>query len=186
MSKDKDSLSTSKWIRIGIFVAVAVALVATVSFLSSRLESSPTYSGGKVVGKIVPDITVTAQDGEEIQLRSLAGKTVMINFFNSWCVPCQEEEPALLEFSRQHKDDPDFVFIGIVRDDSKSNIEAWARDRELPFTVAYDDNEAAAIAFGTTGQPETYVIDANGRVVGGLLSRASVDSLTTLWKAAQQ
>ena len=110
----------------------------------------------------------------------------MVNFFNSWCIPCQEEEPALLEFSREMKSkDEDFVFIGIVRDDSEKNIRNWVKGRDLPFTVVFDENESAAIAFGTTGQPETYVINSSGVVVSSLLSRASADTLNRMWVAAQ-
>jgi cytochrome c biogenesis protein CcmG/thiol:disulfide interchange protein DsbE len=180
-----DTASHKKLIRLGIFLLVVGSLIAVVIFFSSRLTSQPTYRGGKVVGKVVPDVTVEAQDGSEINMRDYVGKTVFINFFNSWCIPCQEEEPALIEFARQHEGDPNFVFIGIVRDDSRENIEKWAQGRDVPFTIAYDDNEAAAIAFGTTGQPETYAIDPNGRVVASLLSRASVESLNEMWDATQ-
>ncbi len=172
-------------LRFGIFGAVLIALIVTVIFFSSRLNSTPTYHGGKVVGKLVPDVTVTTLDGEKISLRSLVGKRVMVNFFNSWCIPCQEEEPALQEFAAQHKDDPDIVFIGIARDDSDANIRAWAKARDVPFQVTLDKNENASIAFGTTGQPETYAINADGLVVASLLSRASVQSLNEMWDAAQ-
>lgn len=172
-------------IRLGIFIAVVGALIGVVLFFSSRLDAQPTYRGGKVVGKTVPDVTLRAMDGETISLRELSGKTVFVNFFNSWCIPCQEEEPALLEFASQRANDDNFIFIGIVRDDSEKNVRAWAQGRDLPFTVTFDNNEAASIAFGTTGQPETYAIDANGQVVASLLSRASVDTLNQMWEATQ-
>lgn len=171
--------------RFAIFGVVLVVLITTVVFFSNRLNSPPTYSGGKVVGKLVPDVTVKTLDGKDVSLRSLAGKRVMINFFNSWCIPCQEEEPALQEFARNHANDPDFVFIGIARDDSDANIRAWVKTHDEPFDVTLDHNEDASIAFGTTGQPETYAIDSDGQVVASLLARASVDSLEKMWDATQ-
>ena len=174
----------SKKIRLFIFVVVIAILGSVVFFFSTRLESEPNYRGGKVVGRQAPNVELETLDGEMINLNDYQGKTVMINFFNSWCIPCQEEEPALLEFSRQRESE-DFVFIGIVRDDSEKNIREWAKGRELPFIVAFDQNEEAAIAFGTTGQPETYAINPSGQVVASLLSRASVQTLNQMWEAAR-
>ncbi len=172
-------------IKLGAFIGVVALIGAFALFFSSRLETQAQYRGGKVVGQAVPDVELQAIDGETIRLRDLAGKTVFVNFFNSWCVPCREEEPALAEFANQRKDDEDFVFIGIVRDDSRKNIEQWAASRDVPFIIAFDENESASIAFGTTGQPETYAIDRNGRVVASLLSRASVDTLNEMWMATR-
>ncbi len=186
MSDVSESGSKSRLVlRFSIFAAVVIVLIVSVMFFSSRLNTPPTYSGGKVVGKLVPDVTVTTLEGEKIALRDLTGKRVIINFFNSWCIPCQEELPALQDFEKLHKDDPDFVFIGIVRDDSEQNIRDWVKVNDAPFEVTLDKDEAASISFGTTGQPETYAIDTNGRVVASLLSRASAKTLEQLWDATQ-
>lgn len=172
-------------IRFSIFGVVAICLVVAVLFFSSRLDSSPTYSGGKALGKSAPNVKLETLDGEIISLGDFKGKRVIVNFFNSWCIPCQEEEPALKEFARQHASDPDFVFIGIVRDDSKENIRQWEKETGAPFEVVFDVDEEAKIAFGTTGQPETYAIDRDGIVRASLLSRASVNSLNKMWDATR-
>ena len=182
MTEVKTSSRKSLIIRFAIFGLVLTLLIGTVSFFSSRLDTPPNYSGGKVVGKIVPDVTVVALDGEKVSLRGLSGKRVIINFFNSWCVPCQEELPALQEFARKYQSDPDFVFIGIARDDSEQNIRNWAENNDVPFDIVLDPGQDAAIGFGTTGQPETYAIEPDGRVVGSLLARATVQSLEELWQ----
>ncbi|HMS25483.1 MAG TPA: TlpA disulfide reductase family protein [Acidimicrobiia bacterium] len=172
-------------LRLSIFGVVVFAVIVSVMFFSSRVNTPPTYTGGKVVGKLVPDVTVTTMAGEKISLRSLIGKRVIVNFFNSWCMPCQEEMPALQEFARKHQDDPSFVFIGIVRVDSEKAIRAWAKSNNEPFVIAFDKDEAASIAFGTTGQPETYAINANGRVVASVRARVSTQSLDEIWDATE-
>lgn len=171
--------------RFTAFGLVAISLFVAVLFFSSRLDKNPTYTGGKIVGKPAPDVTLTTLDGEKVKLKDLEGKRVMVNFFNSWCIPCQQEEPALQEFANQHNDDPDFVFIGIVRSDTERNIRNWVKGTDAPFDVMFDDDDKASIAFATTGQPETYAIDRNGTVVASLLSIASVDSLNEMWEATQ-
>ena len=182
-TESKGSSRKSLLLRLLVFGIVFIVLISAVTFFSSRLDTPPTYSGGKVVGKIVPDVTVTALDGKKISLRELSGKRVIINFFNSWCIPCQEELPALQEFAKKYQNDPNFVFIGIARDDSEKNIRDWSASNEVPFTVALDPGQDASIGFGTTGQPETYAIAPDGRVVASLLSRASLASLEELWQA---
>jgi cytochrome c biogenesis protein CcmG/thiol:disulfide interchange protein DsbE len=171
--------------RLSLFVVVIALILGVVLFFSSQLKNEPNYQGGKAVGRLAPDVTLVKMDGSKISLRDLAGKTVFVNFFNSWCIPCQEEEPALEEFAKNHKDDPDFVFIGIARDDSDKNIRSWVKSHDAPFIPTFDKNEAASIQFGTTGQPETYAINADGEVVASILARASVDSLEKMWQATQ-
>ncbi|MFN8015265.1 MAG: TlpA disulfide reductase family protein [Acidimicrobiia bacterium] len=171
--------------KISIFSLILVLLIGTVLFLSSRLETKPTYSGGKVVGKLLPDVTLEDTNGQSVELRKLIGKRIVINFFNSWCIPCQEELPALQEFASQHTGENDFVFIGIVRDDSKSNIRSWMKNNKVPFDVLFDPDDKASIAFGTTGQPETYAINPDGRVVGSILSQANLTSLEELLSATK-
>lgn len=67
-------------VRLSLFAGLLVVIITTVVFFSNRLDSSPTYTGGKVVGKLVPDVTVTTLSGKKIALRSLTGKTVFVNF----------------------------------------------------------------------------------------------------------
>ncbi len=172
-------------LRFGIFLAVVIVLISSVSFFSTKLNSSPKYSGGKVVGKLAPDVTVVALDGEKLSIRELTGKRVIINFFNSWCIPCQEELPVLQEFARKYQSDPNFVFIGIARDDSEQNIRKWVESNDAPFDVMLDPDKAASIGFGTTGQPETYAIAPDGRVVASLMARASMQAMEELWRSTQ-
>jgi thiol-disulfide isomerase/thioredoxin len=117
----------------------------------------------------VPTFALTALDGKPISSRSLAGKTYVVNFWNSWCIPGQKEEPALQTFYAAHHNEPDFAMIGIVRDDSSAPIRNYVATNAISWPVAFDPSGNTELGFGTTGQPETYVISPTGvAACGGL------------------
>jgi len=119
--------------------------------------------------KPAPAFELTTIDRNEISSRSLAGKTYVVNFWNSWCIPCQQEEPALQTFYGAHRDEPDFAMIGIVRDDTLGSIRSYVAAKTIDWPVAFDPSGSTELGFGTTGQPETYVISPTGvAACGGL------------------
>jgi cytochrome c biogenesis protein CcmG/thiol:disulfide interchange protein DsbE len=168
-----------------VSVGLVVALLGIV--LSMQMGTSPQYSGGPIIDREAPafDLPILDGDGTRIDLDALAGKSVIVNFWNSWCIPCQEETPALSAFWDRHADDPDVAMVGIVRDDTTGAARAYVREHGLGWTIALDPKGQAALAYGTTGQPETYAISASGVVTGKQLSRVSVDDLEALLGSAQ-
>jgi cytochrome c biogenesis protein CcmG/thiol:disulfide interchange protein DsbE len=132
-----------------------------------------------------PKYTLTKLDGSKLDSTDLKGKTVVVNFWNTWCIPCQREEPALKAFYAAHKDDPDFAMIGIVREDDASTVRNHVADRGIDWTIGLDPKGDAAIGFGTTGQPETYVFSPDGVAVCGSLGVSNVATLEAWVQAAR-
>lgn len=172
-----------RWIVIGIGSVLAVFGIV----LSTQVGTSPQYSGGPILEREAPgfDLPVLDGDGTRVDLASLTGKAVIVNFWNSWCIPCQEETPALNAFWDRHRDDPGVAMIGIVRDDTTGAARTYVREHGLGYTIALDPKGEAALAYGTTGQPETYAISPSGVVTGKQLSRVSVADLEALLASAQ-
>lgn len=168
-------------------VILATAAVATglVVVLVSALGKSPTFDPIAVLGKPVPADRMTLLDGDTLRLPDLHGKAVLVNFWNSWCEPCQQEAPALATFYAQHADDPDFEMVGIVHDDTESEVRRWVGTRGIPWPIALDPQSRTALAFGTTGQPETYAIAPDGTIVGKRVGPASTTDLTRLLAMAR-
>lgn len=162
----------------------AVLVVVGVS-LALRVNRPTQYTGTALLGKRVPDLELPTLEGRSVALRGLAGRAVIVNFWNTWCIPCREEEPALRDFYARHQSDPDFAMVGIVRDDSESAVRTWVRDHQTAWTVAFDPGARAAIDFGTSGQPETYAISPDGVVVGRQLGRAAPKDLEALLARAR-
>lgn len=173
----------ARWIAGG----VAVVLVALAVVFASQIGSDPRADANKsqLAGKDVPKFRVTTLDGTTLTRADLAGKATIVNFWNTWCPPCREEAPALQEFYAKHADDPDFQMIGIVRDDSRAQVERWVKNRGDGWMIAMDPGGDAALAFGTRGQPETFAISPDGLIVGYQFGAASVADLDTLLSAAR-
>src|SRR5262249_41647606 len=144
---------------------VAVFLIGLgVVFVVSVLNDPP-QTHGSLVGKRAPEFTVSNIQGDKPLTRaSLGGKVAVVNFWNSWCIPCRQEHNALVEFYKRHRNDPDVEMVGIVRDDTESAVRSYVTRENMQWPVAMDPDGKAAIAYGTTGQPETYVISPSGVV----------------------
>lgn len=172
-----------RWIALGAGAVVAVLAVV----LAATLGTDPLADSrrSQMLGQTVPAFDLPTLDGARTRSGDVAGKSVIINFWNSWCIPCRQEHPALVEFYRQHANDPDFAMIGIVRDDSKSDIEDYVRQEGVPYVVAFDPGSKAALDFGTRGQPETYAISPSGVIVGSQYGPSTVPMLEQMLRAAR-
>ena len=166
--------------------SIAVVLVAFSIVLATQVGSDPRADAKKsqLAGQDLPEFTVRTLDGEKITQADLAGKSVIVNFWNTWCIPCRQEAPALTKFYELHADDPNFVMLGVVRDDTRAAVDRWVRSKGDGWTIATDPDGNAALAFGTRGQPETFAISPDGLVVGYQFGPSTVQDLETLLAAA--
>jgi cytochrome c biogenesis protein CcmG/thiol:disulfide interchange protein DsbE len=175
----------ARW--VALTVAVVVAAFGVV--LATQVSTDPTAAANKsqLVGKPVPDFTLHTFDGHTVSSSNLTGKAVIVNFWNTWCLPCQQELPALKDFYREHATDPDFEMVGIVRDaqKSKSAIADYVRQNDMGWTIALDPGARAALDFATRGQPETFAITPDGRIVGFQLASVDVGDLEAMLAAAR-
>jgi peroxiredoxin len=115
------------------------------------------------VGNPAPAFVLKTLTGETVTLDSLRGKRVLINFWASWCPPCVEETPALIEAYRQ-LNDPNVAFVGIGTNDSNTKLAAFAKDYAIPYLVLSDEDGAASDAYGVFAMPTTFFVDSNGVV----------------------
>jgi cytochrome c biogenesis protein CcmG, thiol:disulfide interchange protein DsbE len=173
----------ARWIALaaGVFVAVLAVVLATQVGTDPRADTNRSH----LVGKDAPGYDLPTLDGNQVRSSELVGRVVVVNFWNSWCLPCQEEHGALVEFHRRHADDASFAMVGIVRDDTESAIRRYVEQEGVPYTVAFDPGGRAALDFGTRGQPETYAISPDGVIVGSKFGASSVGELETMYRAAR-
>jgi cytochrome c biogenesis protein CcmG/thiol:disulfide interchange protein DsbE len=128
----------------------------------------------------------TLDGGAPVRSADLQGKVVLVNFWNSWCIPCQQEHAALSQFYAEHQHDGDFEMIGILRDDSASAGRAYVSAHHDGWTFVSDPHGQASIDFGTTGQPESYMVDPNGVIVGVQRSAVTVANLDEMLAVARK
>ncbi len=115
-----------------------------------------------VAGDSAPSFTVTADNGRTVSLPNFGGKVLVLNFWASWCPPCVEETPSLSRFAQEYAS-KGVVVLGISVDRDEKAYRNFLRRFNPAFltTREFKTHED----YGTFMYPETYVIDANGRVV---------------------
>jgi cytochrome c biogenesis protein CcmG, thiol:disulfide interchange protein DsbE len=166
-------------------VAVVVIVFGVVLALNVGADPQEDAKQSHLVGKAAPNFDLPNLTGGRVTLADLAGKSAIVNFWNSWCIPCRQEEPLLERFYAAHHDDPDFVMIGIVRDDETKNVKAYVQQHGVGWTVALDPGSVAALDFGTRGQPETYAISPSGVVAAAKIGPMAAGELDRFLAAAR-
>jgi cytochrome c biogenesis protein CcmG, thiol:disulfide interchange protein DsbE len=170
-----------------IALAVGVVLVGLAVLLASQVNADPQYKGGDLLGKAVPTFDLPAlSGGSTVRSADLRGKVVLVNFWNSWCIPCQQEHGALAAFYERHRNDADFAMVGILRDDTAKAARSAVNEHHDAWSFATDPDGQAALHFGTTGQPESYMVAADGTVVGVQRAAVSLSNLEEMLAVARK
>jgi thiol-disulfide isomerase/thioredoxin len=166
---------------------VAVVVIAVGVVLATQVGGDPREDStrSQLVGDLAPSFEVRPLEGGTLTRADLAGRAVIVNFWNTWCAPCHAELPALKRFAARHRDDPTVAFLGIVRDDEERAVRDYVAAEGIDWTVAMDPEAKAALGFGTRGQPETFAISPGGVIAGAQIGPASVADLETMLEAAK-
>jgi cytochrome c biogenesis protein CcmG/thiol:disulfide interchange protein DsbE len=104
-----------------------------------------------------------AQSGQQVSLGSYAGQPLIVNFFASWCSPCQQETPLLARFYRDEHGR--VAMVGLDENDTMSNALSFTRAKGVSYPVGFDPQLTAASAYGVSGLPQTFFLDARHRIV---------------------
>jgi cytochrome c biogenesis protein CcmG/thiol:disulfide interchange protein DsbE len=122
-----------------------------------------TQKGPIGVGDEVPDLTLTTFDGDLISFEDLAGEVVVINFWASWCKPC-EQEAAELEQAYQMYKDKGVVFLGVDYVDTETEARQYLEKFGITYPNGPDLGTRISQAFRIRGVPETYIMGPDGRL----------------------
>jgi cytochrome c biogenesis protein CcmG/thiol:disulfide interchange protein DsbE len=122
------------------------------------------YSGGRPprIGTAAPDFTVKDAD-REATLSNLRGKVVVLNFWATWCPPCVEEMPSLVQMQSRLKD-KGVIVLAVSVDADESAYHRFLKDHNVNLLTVRDPDQKSNTLYGTIRYPETYVIDRDGVV----------------------
>jgi cytochrome c biogenesis protein CcmG, thiol:disulfide interchange protein DsbE len=143
--------------------------VAAVGLLGTLLVWNLTHqTAAPKVGKPAPAFSLERLSGAgDVSLASFRGKTVVLNFFASWCEPCKREAPVLEGLWRRDRADG-LVVLGVDANDSRGDARHFVRVHDVTYPVVFDQNgRVASDRYAVANLPVTYVLNPQGRVVGG-------------------
>jgi cytochrome c biogenesis protein CcmG/thiol:disulfide interchange protein DsbE len=148
---------------------VGIALVAMVAAsLLFMLQpgdggDSAVVGGHPLAGKTAPEIDLVSLDGERVTLSSLRGRPVLINFWATWCPPCREEFPLMVQAYADHDDDG-LEILGILHDDAAEGASAFVADQGAAWPMLLDPDDTAWSDYLGVGLPTSFFVDADGVV----------------------
>ena len=147
-----------RWVTIVVWVAV-LGLLALLGFGLIRRQQGPVG-----VGTRMPEFTLTTFDGETIASKDLEGKVLLVNFWASWCIPCEQEAAELEQASQLYSDD-EVVFLGVDYVDTETEARAYLARFGITYPNGPDLGTRISQAFRIRGVPESYVVAPDGTIV---------------------
>ena len=166
---EKRTWVVPRWLKEA-FVAFAIVSVLAVGIskgvqhfgaVSDRARSA--VEADEMDGKPAFSFKLPARGGGEIDLSSLRGKTVLVNFWATWCPPCREEMPSLSRLA-QSFDPQSFEVVTVSVDDGWEPVEKFLAAPRTPYRVALDEGAKVSRTYGTTKYPESYLVDRDGKL----------------------
>lgn len=148
------------------FLLPFAAFVALVVLFAFGLNPSRDIHAlpSPLIGKPAPEFTLTdvLDASRPVSNAAFKGQVYVLNVWGTWCAACREEHGALLAISQQHV----VPIIGLVYMDDREKAKQWLAQLGNPYqAVAFDSDGRTAINWGVYGAPETFLVDAQGRVI---------------------
>jgi len=161
---------TQRLSRLLAYVGAVVLVGIGVAFiLAGGLPERNEYMGvlndpsmAPQIGAFAPDFTRRRLDGVPLTLSQQHGKIVLLNFWGTWCAPCEIEMPLLQTL---HEDYPDLVLWAMNLGEDPTQIVPWIEARGLTFPILLDQTRALEYIYALRGQPSTFIIRGDGRIV---------------------
>ncbi|MCY9693393.1 TlpA family protein disulfide reductase [Paenibacillus alginolyticus] len=170
-----------------IIIAIVVGLAAFALYQNS-VKSKTASMPNKVeevmpnIGYKAPDFNLKALDGNTYSLKNMEGKPVIINFWASWCGPCQTEAPELAELYDKYKKDLEIYAVNLTFDDTEEDAKAFVEKYGYHFPVLVDDSPNTASLYQVHPIPTTFFVNRKGIIVDKMVGITDKNSLEDKFK----
>jgi cytochrome c biogenesis protein CcmG/thiol:disulfide interchange protein DsbE len=151
-------------------IAVFAAAVIAVSLATTGAASPRAYPAAHGFA-----LTALGDPTGRVSLSEYQGKPVIINFWASWCEPCQQETPLLATWYKQQHGH--VVMLGLDENDSAANATKFAKAKGVSYPIGFDPSLTVPSAYGVDGLPQTFFLDARHRIVDHVLGAVTAASL---------
>ena len=131
--------------------------------LISMSSMSALIASSDLLGKEAPEFTLRSDQGDNRKLSEYRGKVVLINFWASWCGPCQQELPKLSELRSLH-DEYDFELLAVNIDEEPEKAIRLAKKLGINFPILFDESKKVSKLYDIDAMPMTILVDRNGDI----------------------
>lgn len=148
--------------KLGIFLFCVLLVFAGMASAQSLPNDSAAHTK---VGDRMPAFSVRETSGDMFSMAAERGKVVVVNYWATWCGPCQVEMPLLeKEVWEKYKSYPDFAMVAIAREQTKETVSDFQKHHAFTFPLAYDPDRSTYKLLADSGIPRTYVVNRRGRI----------------------
>ena len=156
-----ESVKTNRMLRAGIGLLTVALVYVIYAGIHQRVV---------VAGERAPEFTILAENGRAVSVPNFGGKLLVLNFWATWCPPCIEEMPSLVQLQKQLQDR--VTVLGVSVDDDADDYHKFLKDHGIDFLTVREGGtktntgviSSIANQYGTSKIPETYIIDRNGMI----------------------
>ncbi len=167
--------------------SLALALAMALALGCSLQSDAPGGAGEAAPADPAPDFTLPQLGGDEVTLSSLRGKTVIIDFWATWCPPCEFQVPELNALMDAHAESGDVAILGVSVDtEGPEVVAAWTEEKGVRYPIVLGSEDLAR-KFGAVGFPTLVVVDEAGNIESrhvGLIDIAELEEVVTRAQAA--
>ncbi len=187
-----------KWLSVSLLLGCAAILAADISGCNSRgwlkASAQEKTADDKDSSKLPnePDVTFKNLEGQDVPLAGFKGKVLVVNFWATWCEPCQTEIPWMIDFQQKYAE-KGFSMLGVAMDDEgksvvqpfvqKTQFDVDGRKETMNYPIVLGNDDLAAKFGGLIGLPTTVVITRDGKIHRRFIGMVGHDELEKEIKA---
>jgi cytochrome c biogenesis protein CcmG, thiol:disulfide interchange protein DsbE len=160
-----------------VALCVVGSLIALGLVAGGSGAPSPAGAAGAAPDPAAPafSLPVLGQSGPKISLAGYAGRPLIVNFFASWCEPCQQETPLLARFYRAEHGQ--VALVGLDENDTAGHAASFTHKEGVGYPVGFDPEAIAASAYGVAALPQTFFLNARHRIVDRVFGAVTMADL---------
>jgi thiol-disulfide isomerase/thioredoxin len=161
-------------------VAVFIAAIVAVTLATNTSAAPPSQPAA--AGFTLPTL---GHAGQQVSLTQYKGKPVIVNFFASWCPPCQQETPLLASWYKQQHGH--VVLLGLDENDTTANAMKFAQAKGVSYPIGFDPKVTVALDYNVDALPQTFFLNAKHRIVdhvAGAVTRSELAKGLSLMNSA--